>query len=170
MITCKGCGNSANRMSRSGLCRTCWVESIAPLTPLCIDCHGPVRKASSKRCMICEYEDRKTRKKRITASLIEPKLAEIKVKLVAARRQGNDTLAAELSQKKEQVKKQRQYRCLDCPVAVTRPDSRCRMHSTRFRFYKNALPLYATSTKEIPASNSDDSPATSEVQEGTMCV
>lgn len=79
--------------------------------------------------------------KSVTGARVLGLAAEVKVRLVAARRAGDDGLAAELSQVKEFLKRRRRQfaECVDCGVVVNRRHERCVRCRVRKRFYSRAL-------------------------------
>lgn len=73
----------------------------------------------------------------LTRAQAKSKLAEIKIQLIAARRIGNDDLAADLSQEKQEVKKSLKPGCLDCGVSTH--GERCGIHARQRRYRSGGI-------------------------------
>lgn len=70
-------------------------------------------------------------------------LSDNKRQMVAARRNGNDALAAELSQQKEVLKGKLRHHCLDCKTPIDRNAQRCHIHARAHRFKTNRKLTFA---------------------------
>ena len=77
----------------------------------------------------------------LTRLVIAGAAANVKARIVAARRNGDDRLAAELSQLKEVVKRTTFSNCSVCGVALKKGSQRCYMHSIPFRRRKRLSPV-----------------------------
>lgn len=111
------------------------------------DC-GSVKTVVSNCCWKCflklERPKRtETLKARMSIESVLSLLSDNKRRMVAARLNGNDDLAAVLSQEKEVLKGKLRHHCLDCQTPIHRNAQRCQIHARAHRFKNNRKLAFA---------------------------